>query len=64
MIVNREGENGALPFRTGRFFNVGTKWYFSTRESMDQGPYPDKKEAEYALNRYIENCMSVGKIWS
>jgi len=64
MDINRAGENCALPFRTGRFFNVGAQWYFSTREATDQGPYIDKRDAEYALSRYVESCQSLGKIWS
>mgnify|MGYP001812658466 CR=1 FL=1 len=31
MGPNRMGEDGPVPFRTGRFFNVGAQWYFATR---------------------------------
>ena len=27
----RVGENGLLPFRTQRVFNIGAKWYFTMR---------------------------------
>ena len=63
MDTNRAGENGPIPFRTGRFFNVGAKWYFATREAIDQGPFNSKDEAELALNKYIEHCKSVESNW-
>lgn len=63
METNRAGENGRTPFRTGRFFNVGTNWYFATREAIDQGPYNSKSEAESALTKYIEHCISVETSW-
>jgi len=63
MVANRNGESGSIPFRTGRFFNVGVKWYFITREAIDQGPYPSKNEATFALTQYIENCLKVERVW-
>jgi hypothetical protein len=59
----RQGEAGAVPFRTGRFFNVGSNWYFATREAIDQGPYLSRNEAELALTKYIERCRSVEVTW-
>jgi len=35
----RSGEEGPVPFRSGRFFWVGGKWYFTTREGFDSGPF-------------------------
>ena len=63
MELHRAGEDGAVPFRTGRFFNVGAKWYFATREAIDQGPFNSKGEAEHALNKYIDHCKSVESNW-
>ena len=60
---HRQGESGAIPFRTGRFFNVGANWYFATREAIDQGPFRSRNEAEVALTKYIENCLSVESAW-
>jgi hypothetical protein len=56
---HRQGETGLIPFRTGRFFNVGANWFFATREAIDQGPFPTRIEAEKALVNYIEKCCSV-----
>ena len=63
MENNRQGESGPIPFRTGRFFNVGVNWYFATREAIDQGPFRNRNEAEVALTKYIERCQSVEKTW-
>ena len=63
MEKHRQGEVGAVPFRTGRFFNVGANWYFATREAIDQGPFSSRKEAEVALTKYIDQCRSVERTW-
>lgn len=50
----RQGEQGPVPFRSDRFFRVGDKWYFSTREGFDSGPYADKQRAKTGLERFLE----------
>jgi len=50
---HRVKEQGEVPFRSNRFFNVGTKWYFSTREGFDSGPYADRHRAESSLQRFL-----------
>lgn len=55
---HREGESGPVPFRTGRIFNVGVEWYFSTRGGIDRGPYDDKKEAEAELSLFLRNVAT------
>ncbi len=54
-IMKRRGEDakGALPFRSSRFFCVGTRWYFTTREGFDSGPYADRTRAEQGLQRFL-----------
>ena len=54
MSRHRKGELGAVPFRSGRFFYIDSKWYFSCREGKEKGPYDNKKKAEQALLAYIE----------
>tara|TARA_R110002074_G_scaffold152162_1_gene305978 strand:+ start:5043 stop:5315 length:273 start_codon:yes stop_codon:yes gene_type:complete len=49
----RHNEYGNIPFRTDRFFCVGNKWYFSTREGFDSGPYANKERAKNSLERFI-----------
>lgn len=49
----RAGENGPVPFRSSRFFCVGSKWYFTTREGFDSGPFASRQRAEVGLKRFL-----------
>jgi hypothetical protein len=51
---NRKGEAGLVPFRSDRFFCAGNKWYFSTREGFDSGPYASKERAQQSLSRFLD----------
>jgi hypothetical protein len=57
----RDGEAGVIPFRSGRFFNIGNEWYFACREGMDRGPFSTRHMAELALAEHIENCRNIKK---
>jgi len=57
--ILRKGESGVIPFRTGRFFNVETKWYFSSREGIDYGPFDSKQQAEVSLDVFMQNVINV-----
>jgi len=59
MSRHREGELGAVPFRSGRFFYIDSKWYFSCREGKEVGPFPSKQAAEMALGEYVDNNQCV-----
>lgn len=61
MDILRKGESGAIPFRSGRFFNVETKWYFASREGIDHGPFDSKQQAEVSLDIFIQSVISVEK---
>ena len=39
MEKKRSGEKVLSPYRSGRFYTVANEWYFSVRDSEDQGPY-------------------------
>ncbi|WP_166259047.1 DUF6316 family protein [Marinobacter salicampi] len=52
-IQTRSGEAGPVPFRCSRFFCVGGKWYFTTREGFDSGPFATKDRAEIGLKRFL-----------
>lgn len=54
MHDNRQGETGAVPLRTDRFFAAQGEWYFSTREGAPIGPFEDKYEAHKGLHDFIE----------
>ncbi|KXS52230.1 MAG: hypothetical protein AWU57_3379 [Marinobacter sp. T13-3] len=49
----RSGEDGPVPFRCNRFFCVGNKWYFTTREGFDSGPFASRQRAEIGLKRFL-----------
>lgn len=55
---NRKGETGTVPFRSGRFYCVGSEWYFAVRRGIDQGPYKSKQDARAALSSYINDQLS------
>lgn len=42
-------------FRSQRFFNEGSNWYFTTRENTVEGPYDSRSEAEQELMMYLRN---------
>ena len=45
----REGEEVKTWFRTNRFITIDKKWYFTTREGLDVGPFKTQLEAERGL---------------
>lgn len=50
----RSGEDRTpIPFRSSRFFCVGNRWYFTTREGFDSGPYATRERAEVGLRRFL-----------
>lgn len=52
-LYKREGEEGTVPFRSSRFFCVGNRWYFTTREGFDSGPYASRDRAHIGLKRFL-----------
>ena len=53
MSKNRRGEKLKMRFRSDRMFFADNKWYFSTREGEERGPFDSKEEAEVELVRYL-----------
>lgn len=49
----RHGEQGAIPFRTGRFYCVDKEWWYAIRRGPDQGPYPTKAAAKQSLIEFL-----------
>lgn len=52
MSDKRKGEDGPVPFRSGRLFSVGTDWYFFTREGQE-GPFSSRADAEAELSLFL-----------
>ena len=54
--THRVGENGLLPFRTQRVFNIDTKWYFAMRGGKDCGPFERMQDAQTELDLFLSGC--------
>lgn len=50
----REGESPGHWSRSSRYFNVGSMWFFATREGIDVGPFEAKKQA-------VDHCKALLK---
>ena len=61
MNMHRNGEQGAVPFRSGRFFNIEANWYFACRGEADAGPFESKSEAEAALTLYVRDLNTFNE---
>ena len=55
----RKGENKTKINRSGRFYSLSDNWYFSVRETTDQGPYFSKPQAENSLKEYLYECKNL-----
>jgi len=51
----REGEEHESPYRSGRFYSVKNEWFYSVRETEDQGPFMSKHSAENNLKSYLND---------
>ena len=57
MEKRRSGDSTAQPYRTSRFYTVANEWFFSVRETTDQGPFMSKERAEEGLEVYISDFL-------
>lgn len=58
IVCPRHGEiRNPVSFRSSRLFSVGHKWYFSTREGSQQGPFLSRQLAEMAVKNYIKKFI-------
>lgn len=53
-LCKRGGEESSVPFRSSRYFCVGNRWYFTTREGFDSGPYASRDRAHIGLMRFLD----------
>ena len=53
MRLNRTGEQGSIPPRVNRFFQLENEWYFATREGASLGPYSTLPEAKQGLGDFL-----------
>ena len=57
MQQRRIEDKQSQPYRTSRFYTVANEWYFSVRETDDQGPFINKLSAEEGLELYVSGCQ-------
>ena len=51
----RKNESEKVWFRTDRCFSVDGKWFFTTREGEDVGPFGSRQKAIRGVSRYIDS---------
>ena len=51
-------ENKAY-FQSDRFFESNGQWYFSTRETPDQGPFVSRDLAAWELNAWLKTHIGI-----
>ncbi|NOZ37406.1 MAG: hypothetical protein GXP11_04920 [Gammaproteobacteria bacterium] len=56
---NRYGEQGDIPARKKRIYNLNNEWYFLTREYGVFGPYNSLLKARQELNLYMRRLGIV-----
>jgi len=61
-MAHRQGEKDATRFRSKRLYSADGKYYFSTREGFEVGPYGTQEEAEKGLERFIETILKTESI--
>ncbi|MDJ0891005.1 MAG: DUF6316 family protein [Gammaproteobacteria bacterium] len=59
MSQSRRGEKRQVRFRSDRMFVVNNRWYFSTREGEEMGPYATREKAEAELVRYLSRIGAL-----
>ena len=57
-IELRHNECSGTYFRSARFFKVDAKYYFSTREGTEIGPYISIETATQGLDRYVKSVSN------
>ena len=50
----RQGESGAVPSRSDRFYLLESVWFFATREGAAIGPFETHEEALNGLTDFLE----------
>ena len=51
---HRDGEQGSVPERSGRFLEKSGYWYYQTREGVDIGPFDSRRDAEVGVGEFID----------
>jgi Domain of unknown function (DUF6316) len=52
-MKRKTDETERTVFRTDRYFTSDGKWFFTTREGGNLGPFESRRDAEEALLQYL-----------
>lgn len=59
MPAKRQGEKDNIPFRSGRFYSVGSEWYATTREGRELGPFRSREDVKMAVAAYVAELSAL-----
>ena len=59
LLTLRQGEQNAAYFRSDRFYKVGGRYYFTTREGAEIGPFSTKSAAMLGLERFVSSIKQT-----
>jgi len=59
-LGNRVGEEERNWFRSDRIYNLNNKWYFTTREGDELGPFNNHDGVEKAIRDFVDVIKKEG----
>ncbi len=59
----RQGEEQKSWFRSERFLQINSEWYFITRERKEEGPFSSKQAAEAELINFTHTNEPYMQVW-
>jgi hypothetical protein len=64
-MKRKSDDKDVTVFRTDRYFLSDGKWYFTTREGSNLGPFDTHEDAECALTQHLLDMgIKPGNSWS
>jgi Domain of unknown function (DUF6316) len=56
-MKRKSDDKDVTVFRTDRYFLSNGKWFFTTREGANHGPFDTRDDAQHAL---VQHLMDIG----
>lgn len=57
--INRFNEDCPIPLRSERFYQSDGSWFYTVRQTDDQGPFKTFDDARIALTSYINEALAL-----
>lgn len=61
MARKTDSYNESVHFQVGRFALQNGEWFYTTRESVERGPFGSRQDAESDLASYIYHRHNIEK---